>query len=464
VKARRILLVLISALIAVGSFSAAQQIRHGDAVTGLGTVGAGGVVWGLYVVGDGFFASVGLASLILAAVLRLCRAPRLERAAQNAVALAIASLLASVLCVLADLGRAQAALINLPLVGRARAPFFGTFTLVAGASLFAAVVQWFLASRPGWVELAQTGGHWLWRQLARGPRASATAVHRRNQVNFWFGLSLLPLLLLALGILARVFCERAGRPTGLIHLETLAFMLSAGAAACSLVLLTSPPNARASLARTLSVLLGLSVVLVELAQILAMRSPGAAIRGYSQALLLGPWKPLFWAELVLFLAAGALVTARLWKGQASVGWTVLAAGLVCPAVFIQRFLLVVAWQTHGLGLSWPKGHYQATGIEWGLLLGIAALATSIAWLLVTVGPSRMPVSGKPGRRQVRRSMLTAACVLLGGALAAAGLALSAGVGSGPYLDPMVPGAPLIFLGGLLLALAAPVVYELLPDR
>jgi Ni/Fe-hydrogenase subunit HybB-like protein len=463
VKPRYLFLALLALLMTFGVFSAVQQIRHGDAVTGLGTLGSGGVVWGLYVVGDGFFASVGLAGLILAALLRVSRTPHLEPAAHRAVGLAIASLLASILCVLADLGRASAAMIDLSLVGRARAPFFATFTLVAGASLVAALVQWFLASRPAWAERARAG-HGMWRILAHGPQASASAAYRRTQVNFWFGLVLLPLFLLALVILARVFCVRPGRPVGLAALEIFVFMISAGAAACSLVLLASPQAARRTLARILAVLVVLSVVSIELCQILALRSPGTALQGYVQALLHGSWRALFWIELALFLAAGGLLPARLWKGRASMPWIVLAAGLVCAAVFIQRFLLLVAWQTHGLGLSWPRGHYQPTGVEGGLLLGIAALAVVMAWALTVLGPSRVVTAGGPARGQMRRALLTAACVFLGGVLAVVGLALSAGVGSGPFLDPVIPGGPLLFLGGLVLMLLAPAVYELLPEK
>jgi Ni/Fe-hydrogenase subunit HybB-like protein len=462
VKSRRLLLGILALLIALGGFAAVQQVRHGDAVTSLGTLGAGGVVWGLYVAGDSLFAGVGLAGLILAALLRASRARHLEPAAHRAVALAIACLLASALCVLADLGRASAALIDLPLVGRARAPFFATFTLVAGASLFAAVVQWFLASRPGWAERARAGGR-LWRILACGPQASPSAAYRRSQVNLWFGPTLLPLLLLALAILARVFSARTGRPTALIHLETAAFMISAAAAACSLVLLTSPQAARRALARILSVLLVLSVLCSELCEILALRSPGLAIQGYAQALLHGPWKPLFWGEMAFFLVAGFLVPARLWRGLASTRWLAIVAGLVCVAVFIQRYLLLVAWQTHGLSLSWPTGHYQPTWVEWGLLLGIAALAASLMWLLMSLGDSHSLVRERAGHRQAGRLLLTAVCVLLGGALALVGLALSAGVGSGAYLDPVVTGGPLIFLGGLVLMLMAPALYELLPE-
>jgi len=131
-KPSRVGMALLWLLVGVGVYSGAQQALHGDAATGLGTIGAGGVVWGLYVVGDGFFASVALASLTMACLARVLRLRSLKAEAHLALPLAIAGLLASVACVLADLGRPWDAMINLSLVGRARAPFFSTFTLVAG--------------------------------------------------------------------------------------------------------------------------------------------------------------------------------------------------------------------------------------------------------------------------------------------------------------------------------------------
>jgi hypothetical protein len=55
-------------------------------------------------------------------------------------------------------------------------------------------------------------------------------------------------------------------------------------------------------------------------------------------------------------------------------------------------------------------------------------------------------------------------LLLGLAAASGGLALSAGFASAPFLDPILPGSPLVFLAGLFLMVLAPVAYELIPDR
>jgi hypothetical protein len=55
-------------------------------------------------------------------------------------------------------------------------------------------------------------------------------------------------------------------------------------------------------------------------------------------------------------------------------------------------------------------------------------------------------------------------LILGLAAAGVGLALSAGLANAPFLDPILPGSPLVFLAGLFLMVLAPVAYELIPDR
>ena len=465
---KRAALVVLMVLVTIAAYAWVQQYIQGEAVTDLRTIGAGGAVWGLYVVGDGFFASAALASLAVACVIRVRRVREMESVARIALPIGVAGLLASLGCVLADLGRPMAAMVNLPLFGRPRSPFFGTFTLVAGASLFATVVQLALASRPGWAERAQAA--WLWRFLACGWKGTASATQRRERVDFWLSLALLPLLLGGLVILGIVFGLRAGRPAWQGGLAVVTFVVSGGAAGCSLLALATraPTLARVSLARVLAVLTSLTALLVVFGEVLALRTPYASVQSYARALLNGPWNHLFWAELVLLFLAAIISLATSWRKTASVVWASTIALLVCAAVFIERFLVLVAWQTHGLGLSWPAGRYRPTFIEWSVLAGLAAAAVLVFLFLARVCPAGKDATSEPaepapaGRRL--RSLTTAACLLLGLAAASGGLALSAGFASAPFLDPILPGSPLVFLAGLFLMVLAPVAYELIPDR
>ncbi len=466
---KRVAIVFLLALVAVGAYAWVQQSVQGDAVTDLRTIGAGGAVWGLYVVGDGFFASAALASLALACAMGLPRSRELESAARMALPLGIAGLLAALGCVLADLGRPMAAMVNLPLFGRPRSPFFGTFTLVAGASLFASVVHLALSSRPGWAERAQTAWPRSCRFLACGWQQTRSATRRREIVDSWLSLALLPLFLGGLVVLGIVFGVRAGRPAWQGGFEVVTFVVSGGAAGCSLLALAMRASKRASvfLARALAVLTGLTVVLVVSGEILALRTPYPSVQGYARALLDGPWSNLFWAELVLFFLAAIISLATSWRKTASVIWAATTAMLVCTAVFIERFLVLVAWQTHGLGLPWPAGTYHPTLNEWSVLAGVAAAALLVFLLLDKVCPAGTAVVSDPagpapaGRRL--RSLLAAACLIVGLALSGAGLVLSAGLASAPFLDPILPGSPLVFLAGLFLMVLAAIAYELIPD-
>ena len=514
---KRVAIVFLLALIAVGAYAWVQQSVQGDATTDLRTIGAGGAVWGLYVVGDGFFASAALASLALACVIRVRRSREMDSVARIALPVGVAGLLASLGCVLADLGRPMAAMVNLPLFGRARSPFFGTFTLVAGASLFATVVHLALASRPGWAERAQRA----WRFLACGWKETASATRRRERVDFWLSLALLPLFLGGLVILGVVFGVRAGRPAWQGRFEVVTFAVSGGAAGCSLLALAArgSKRTRVLLARALAVLAGLTVLLVVSGEILALRTPYPSVQRYAHALLDGPWSWLFWTELILFFLAVMVGLATSWRETASVTWAATTAMLVCAAVFIERFLVLVAWQTHGLGLPWPAGTYHPTLIEWSVLAGVGAAAGLAFMLLAKVcqagsclgipDPSKLSVSGsvggsdqrgadcvgdsreEPAERSLpsrkthtnsltptlsptrpairgpavsRQALAAWACLILGCGAAAGGLALSAGFASTPFLDPILPGSPLVFLAGLFLMLSAPVVYELIPER
>ncbi len=471
-KATRGAVVLLLGLAVLGAYAFTQQCIHGDAVTDLRTIGAGGPVWGLYVVGDGFFASAALASLAVGCVIRVLRLREIEGVARMALPFGIAGLVASLGCVLADLGRPMAALVNLPLVGRPASPFFGTFTLVAGASLVATLVHLALTNRPGWAQRAQAASRWpgLWRALACRWQDTASARQRRERVDFWLSLGLLPVLLGGLVILGVVFGVRAGRPAWQGRFGVVTFVVSGAAAGCSLLALAVHAHRRANLfmARTVAVLTALAVLLVVSGEILALRTPYLSVQRYAHALLEGPWSGLFWAELVLFFLAGMIALAMSLRKTVSLIGTATTALLVCTAVSLERFLLLVAWQTHGLGLSWPAGVYRPTWVEWSVLAGVAAAAV-LAFLSIAkvcpAGTEAATEAGDPAPADERRRLLVTALCLVGGfVLACGGLALSAGLASAPFLDPILPGSPLVFLAGLLLMVAAALAYELISER
>ena len=130
-----------------------------------------------------------------------------------------------------------------------------------------------------------------------------------------------------------MFGVRAGRPAWQGGFEVVTFVVSGGAAGCSLLALATRASTRASvsLARLVAVLTGLTVLFVVSGEILALRTPYPSVQRCARALLDGPWSWLFWTELVLFFLAGIVSLAISWRKTVSVIWCRdhRVAGLCC---------------------------------------------------------------------------------------------------------------------------------------
>jgi len=112
---------------------------------------------------------------------------------------------------------------------------------------------------------------------------------------------------------------------------------------CSLLLLAAHASRRASvlLARVLAVFTGLTVLFVVSGEILALRTPYLSVHRYARALLDGPWNSFFWAELGLLFLAGIVSLAMAWRKKVSIIVAAATALLLCAAVFLERFLVLV---------------------------------------------------------------------------------------------------------------------------
>jgi hypothetical protein len=147
---------------------------------------------------------------------------------------------------------------------------------------------------------------------------------------------------------------------------------------------------------------------------------------------------------------------------------VTAGLLVLVAVFAHHYLLLVAWQTHGLALPYPPGSYAPTWIECAVVLGVVALCLLLLLPSVRLIPftplvfDARPVQGKVN--DPRRTLVTVLWFLGGLVTAGLGLALSARAGTESFQDPILGGSPVVFIVGLMVLATTGAVYELLPER
>jgi Ni/Fe-hydrogenase subunit HybB-like protein len=474
---------LLLAVLGVGVLAYIHQLAAGDVVTGLRAVGAGGAVWGLYVVMDGFFLGAGVVVMACACVARFSRDRDMEAAARIAMPVAIACFLAAALSVLADQGRPWVALSSLAWFARPQSPLFATFTSVGAVCLLGGLVHGVLARRPDLAEYAKRPSFWQpgQRLLAAGYHGSAGQRYRRRQAGFWMSLGMLVALTVPLATLAIIFTARPGRTPLSAVCEAVAFALSSGAGGLSLLVLAaalvgrlSGPRAGlgargfARLGRGLLLVDALAVLSVVVAEIAGLASSEPSVSACAGALLGNAYGSLFWSELGLLFLAGFL----LWRGARRTGLgprvVVVASVLALVAVFLQRYLLLVAWQTHGLLLPYRPGAYRPSWIEVAVGLGIVALCVLLLLPVARLIPFAPAVhDGQPVQGPVadpRRALLTALWFAAGLAIAAAGLALSLRVGTESFLDPIFPARPGVFMAGLAVLATTGAVYELVPER
>jgi Ni/Fe-hydrogenase subunit HybB-like protein len=476
-------LALLVALLVVGGFAFVQQMVRGDVVTGMRTVGAGGAVWGLYVVMDGFFLGLGVAVMACACLARFSRDRDMEAVARIAMPVAIACFLGAGLSVLADQGRPLAALRNLALFARPQSPMFVTFTAVGAVCLFASLVHCVLSRRADLAEYAKRPSAWqpLQRLLAAGYRGSAAERHRRRKVGFWMSLLMVPALLVPLAALAIIFVVRPARPLPLAVLEVAGFVLLSGAGGIGLLLAAAALVGRlagreaglsargfARLGRALLLALSLSLPCIVAAEIACLGSDEPAVSAYARALISDAYGPLFWTMLVSLFVAATFLWRSARRGTLCPRLTVASGVLVQGAVFIHHYLLLVAWQTHGLALPYDPGAYAPTWIECAVVLGILALCLLLLLPSVRLIPFRPLVfDGKSAEGRavdLRRTLVTGMWFLVGLAMATLGLALSARLGTESFQDPILVGSPVVFIAGLMVLATTGAVYELLPEN
>jgi Ni/Fe-hydrogenase subunit HybB-like protein len=474
---------LLLGMLALGAFAFFQQIVHGDVVTGMRTVGAGGAVWGLYVVMDGFFLGVGVAVMACACFARFSRDRTMEAVARIAMPVAITCFLSAALCVLADQGRPLAALRDLAYYARPQSPMFVTFTAVAAVCLFASMVHCVLARRPDLAEYAKRPSPWqgLQRLLAAGYRGSVGERYRRQKVAFWMSLLMLPALLAPLTALAIIFTVRPTRPLLLTLLEVAAFLLLSGAGGIGLLLSAAAlvgrlagreagvgPRGFSRLGHALLLLLSLSQLSIVAATIAGLMSDEPAASGYARALLSPTYAPFFWSEVAIVFVAAALLWRKARRRNLGSGLVVGAGLLAQVAVFLHHYLLLVAWQTHGLALPYHPGTYTPTWIECAVVLGIVALSVLLLLPLIRLIPfapqvfEPQPIEARG--RDRRRSVVTTLWFVDGLVLVAVGFTLSARAGRPSFLDSILVGSPLVFIVGLAVLATTGAVYELLPER
>jgi Ni/Fe-hydrogenase subunit HybB-like protein len=398
---------------------------------------------------------------------------------------AITAFLAAGLSILVDQGRPLMAMDHLLRSARPGSPMFYTFTLLGAVCLYGNLVHCILARRADLAAYAQIPSFWqpLQKALAFGYRGTLSERLRRATCARAMSIGMLFPLTGILVAIATIFVVRPARPWLPTSLELASFFvlaLSGGlgllAGAAWLVIRLGAPGSGPSeagfgrLGRALLLCSALSLFFVVAKTLVSVLSSEPAVHRHGLALVTGDYAFLFWTEVGGFFLGTIGLALLLWRQAWTPGKVVLLGLVLQIAVFTDRFLALVGWQTHGHSLPFLPGHYLPTRNEIAVALGILALALLLllpAVRLIPFAPlAYEPVlpAGSNLVRDWRRRIITGMWMGMGVILLVVGFLSSARVGTLPSQDPILPGSPILVIVGLMTIVTTGAIYEWLPDR
>lgn len=474
-------------LVVLGVYGYAQQRIHGDIVTGMRTIGDGGVAWGTYISAYVIFIGFAFGGIVITTLAHLFHLRRLYPVTRMADMLAVVSVLCAAICIMADLGRPVAGLINLPLYAQTASPFFGSFTLIIGADFLASIIYEFLEGRADARVLSTRTKRWGWvyRLWAMGWKNTTQERRRRRAVDFWLSLVMLILLLVAYSTLGFIFGIQGGRPGWFSALAAPRFVVLAAVSGIGLVIVVAgiarrqlrleealTPRTFTWLGNALWISITIYLYLLVVEELTARYAAGTVETEVARAITSGPFAWMFWTVVVCLAVPALVLFVQYLRRRTSIAVCMAAGLLVNVAAILKRFLIVVPSQTHGQLLDYPDGVYVPTWVEWAVLGGITALGALIflvgikLYPMVPLAEARVvaaaPTASQTRKRRLVRGTLFCLTLLVGLVTCVVAFALSARWGTEPYLDPLLPGSPVLFIVGIAICLGSAIVFELFP--
>ncbi len=480
--------IILLAVLSWGIYGFLQQILHGLIVTGMRTIGQGGAAWGLYIAFDVYFIGVSFAGIAVAALVRLLAIADLRPLTRIAELLTLVTLPLGALVVLADLGRPFHGLFSLPRVARPHSPFFGTFTLVVAGYFFSSLVFFFLAGRSdaGWMRDHARGSlKWFYRLWAAGYTGTRDESERHQRTSFWLSIFILPVLVTAHSTLGFIFGIQGGRPGWFSALQAPGFVVMAGVSGIGALIVVAGlirkvlhlenqirPEAIRWLGNMLWVLILVYLYFMVVEELTANYASSTLETHVAHEIVSGHYAGWFWTVVITLVVPMFILLVMGITGFQSIALSMFCGATVQVAALLKRLLIVVPSQTHGLLLPYPEGTYRISVTEISVTAALTAFGVLMFLVFVKIFPiipldRKTPASQavepvESHRRHALRLSIFAMTLLLGLALTVGGLVFSARYGTQPFLDPVVPFSPVIFIVGIMLSFSAAAIYEIVP--
>ncbi|MGH7144552.1 MAG: NrfD/PsrC family molybdoenzyme membrane anchor subunit [Planctomycetota bacterium] len=481
------LISLSSLVVLLGVYAYCVQWREGLMATGMRTIGDGGASWGLYVIFNVYFVGVSFSGIVIASLIRLFHIEDLKPLSRMAELVTLTALIIGTISILCDLGRVINGMYNFPAFGRVQSAFFGDFTMVTGGYFFASFVFFYLASRPDAMLCANYRRRlrWVYRLIAMGFSGRKTEFMRHHRVSFWLALSILPLLVTAHSTLGFVFGIQSGRPGWYSALQAPGFVVLAGASGIGILILvaafmrrylnlysTIKDKAFYWLSNFMWILILVYLYFMGVEELTANYTGSIIERQVAHSDVDGAYAYVFWTVIACFVIPLALMFTQFLRKKVWLPGCLIAGAMVNVGAVLKRFIIVVPSQTHGTLLPYPVGVYHPTWVEYSIEAGLVALGLIMILVYIRFFPI-IPVNTEPefeteslpeemNDRHTLRIFVFLLTFLAGIALMVVGLIGAARYGTKPFMDPIVPFGPMLFIVGILVTLGSAIAYEISP--
>jgi len=385
-------------MVGVGVYAYSLQLRNGLAVTGMAATDDK-IMWGLYVTNFVFFIGISHAGTLISAILRASHAEWRRPITRMAEFITVVALSVGVLFPMFDMGRPDR-LLYVIRYGRWPSPVLWDFFAIS-TYLVGSVIYLYLPLIPDLAlcrdRLLAPKWHRLYGFLAMNWRG--TPVQRR-QLTKAIGLMMVVISPVAISVhtvVSWIFAMtlRTGWNTAVFGAYFVAGAIFSGIAVLIVIMaiLRKRFHLESYLRQqhfvNLGFLLAVMAMIMLYFNISEFVTAGYKLEGSEPAYLgqifTGTFAPMFWTYLVLGLGAPVLIMVN--PRTRRIGWIVTAAVFVAVAMWLERYVIVLAsLRVPQMPYGDPES-YLPTGVEIAISLGGLALFA----LLITLFSKIFPV-------------------------------------------------------------------------
>jgi len=367
---------LLAAIVGWGLYAYLTQLRTGLAVTGMRDK----MLWGLYITNFVFFIGISHAGTLLSAILRVTQAGWRVPVTRMAEFITVVALMVGALFPIIDLGRPDR-IPNLFLYGRWQSPILwdvlAIVTYLTGSLiyLYLPLIPDLALCRDRIGERVAPLKRWFYAIFAIGWRGAPGQQRRLARAMRLMMIIIIPVAVSVHTVVSWIFAMtlRAGWNSTVFGIYFVAGAIFSGIATIILIMavLRRVYHLEEFITRTqfrnLGLMLGAFAVIMAYFNLSEYLTIGYKLPKGEDVLLAslftGRFAPYFWGYLGVGLLAPALLVFLPWTR--SIPGIILAAALVDGAMWIERYLIVVASLSVPL-MAGPPASYTPTWVEWSI--------------------------------------------------------------------------------------------------